>query len=76
MKDAERALSLQLQFKRAIELLDGVIEESEKNPDREGKIYSFYDDSAELKAKMHEIRRDSKKLEKIIYPDYRGIIYK
>lgn len=48
-----------------------VTEILEDNPVPE-HTYSNLDDMAELKAKMHELRRDSKRLEKMIWDwDYK-----
>lgn len=61
MTNEEKAHLLILNMKRSIELLEETFIQKERKIARQ---------NPELKAKMHEVRRDSIALEKIMYPDW------
>lgn len=62
MTNEEKVALLALNMKRCIEIM---AQEDFKAESGNG--------NAELKAKMHEVRRDSIHLEKVMYPDWRHI---
>lgn len=64
MTNEERVALLALNMKRCIEIMAHEDFRAEPN---------YVSDNAELKAKMHEVRRDSIHLEKLMYPDFRHI---
>jgi hypothetical protein len=64
MTNEEKAKLLVLNMKRCIEIIE--------SPGF-GTSPRWDNRHAELKAKMHEVRRDSIALEKIMYPDWRHI---
>lgn len=70
MTNEEKAKLLILNMKRCIKLLEDIASASSKQPNFSIR---FNEGNAELKAKMHEIRRDSLYFQKIMYPDWRHI---
>lgn len=70
MTNEEKAKLLVLNMKRCIELLEVIVNTTSKQPNFSMR---YNEGNAELKAKMHEVRRDSLYFQKIMYPDFSHI---
>lgn len=71
MTDKQELVSLALQMQKCVNLIYEMVDGENESG------YAYHSLRAELTAKMHEVRRDSIKVTKILYPmmKYRGKIY-